>query len=132
MFIPLVAIWTAVPRPNNAFHQLVSDPFVDWNLGVRMTVPIGFRAGNANVRAAKLALERSYLSLRTDEDKAERFLEFAYRQVVQYQQQIQVQHAAFRAATTRTRESITICSGLAATSRTVPTSSSPSATGAPA
>ena len=88
------------PTTNNAFHQLVSDPFVDWSLGLQMTVPVGFRAGNASVQLAKLALERSYLSLRTEEDKAERFLESAYRRVIQYEQQIQVQYAGFQAATT--------------------------------
>src|SRR5262249_42442178 len=73
----------------------------NFSLGLRMNVPLGFRAAHANVRAARLNLERSYLSLQTDENKAELFLGLAYRQVLEFQQQIQIQQAALDAATTQ-------------------------------
>ncbi len=85
--------------PKNAFHNLVSDPFNNWSLGLQMNVPIGHRAAHAAVRDAQLTLRRSYLSLRTEEDKAERFLALAYRQILEFQHQIQVNEAALRAAT---------------------------------
>src|SRR5262249_22531242 len=73
----------------------------NFSLGLRMNVPLGFRAAHANVRAARLNLERSYLSLQTDENKAELFLGLAYRQVLGFQQQIGIQQAALDAATTQ-------------------------------
>jgi outer membrane protein TolC len=84
--------------PANAFHNLVSDPFNNFTLGLQLNVPIGFRAANASVRAARLLLQRSYLSLTTEEEKAERFLGLSYRQVFEFQRQIQINQAAFRAA----------------------------------
>jgi outer membrane protein TolC len=89
--------------PDNAFHQLFSDPLNNFSLGLRMNVPLGFRAAHATVRAARLNLERSYLSLQTDENKAELFLGLAYRQVLEFQQQIEIQQAALDAATTQLR-----------------------------
>jgi outer membrane protein TolC len=84
--------------PNNALHNLFSNPFSNWSLGLQMNVPIGFRAAHAAVRDAQLSVQRSYLSLRTEEDKAERFLAFAYRQIFEFQNQIEVNRAALLAA----------------------------------
>jgi hypothetical protein len=44
-------------------------------------------------------LQRSYTSLHVAEDKVERFLGLAYRQVLEFQDQIRVQQAALQAAT---------------------------------
>jgi outer membrane protein TolC len=85
-------------NPANAFHQLFNDPFNNYSLGFLLNVPIGHRAAYAGVRAAQLSLEKSYLSLRTEEDKVERLLGFAYRQVFELEHQIEVNQAAFRAA----------------------------------
>jgi len=84
--------------PANAFHQLFSDPFNNYSLGFLLNVPLGHRAAYAGVRAAQLSLERSYLSLRSEEDRVERLLGFAYRQIFEMEHQIQVSQAAFRAA----------------------------------
>jgi outer membrane protein TolC len=85
----------------NAFHNLVTDPLNNFSLGLQMNIPIGFRAAHAEVRDAKLGLQRSYMNLITEEDKAQRYLGLAYRQVQEFQDQIQVQKAALRAATTQ-------------------------------
>jgi hypothetical protein len=53
------------------------------------------------VRNARLSLERSYISLATEEDKAERFLGLAFRQVIEFQRLIQINQATLRAATTQ-------------------------------
>lgn len=87
------------PVPANAFHQLFSDPFNNYSLGFLLNVPLGYRAANAGVRSAQLNLQRSYLNLRSEENKAELFLGQAYRQVLEFQSQIQVNQAALRAAT---------------------------------
>jgi outer membrane protein TolC len=85
--------------PNNALHNLVSTPFNNWTLGLQLSVPIGYRAAHAAVREAQLAVRRSWWSLRTDEDKSERFLALAYRQVFEFAQQIEINRAALQAAT---------------------------------
>jgi outer membrane protein TolC len=87
------------PVPANAFHQLFSDPFNNFSLGFLLNVPLGYRAANAGARAAQLNLQRSYLSLRAEENKAELFLGQAYRQVLEFQEQIQINQAALHAAT---------------------------------
>jgi len=87
------------PVPQNAFHELVSDPFDNYTVGLVLNVPLGYRAANEAVRNAQLNLKRSYISLRTEEDKAERYLGFAYRQIFQFQRQIQINQAELRAAT---------------------------------
>jgi outer membrane protein TolC len=89
------------PVAANAFHQLVTNPFNNITLGLQLNVPIGYRAANVAVRNARLNLERSYRSLLTEEDKAERFLGLAYRQVFEFQSQIRINQAALRAATTQ-------------------------------
>jgi outer membrane protein TolC len=85
--------------PANAFHQLFSDPFNNYSLGFLLNVPLGYRAANAQVRAAQLSLQRSYLSLRSEENKAELFLGQAYRQVREFEHQIRINQAALRSAT---------------------------------
>jgi outer membrane protein TolC len=87
------------PVPANALHNLFGDPFNNFSIGLQMNVPIGFRAANVNVRNARLNLERSYLNLLTEEQKAQRFLGLAYRQVFEFQQQIEINRVAVEAAT---------------------------------
>src|SRR5262249_56078936 len=84
--------------PQNALHNLVSDPFNNFQLGLVANVPVGFRAAHVAVQNARLNLTRSYINLRAEEDKAERFLGLAYRQVIEFQRQIQINQAALRDA----------------------------------
>jgi outer membrane protein TolC len=64
---------------NNAFHSLASDKFNDWSVGLTMTVPLGFRNAHSAVRTAQLKLARSYLVLKDQEYKAQRYLGQQYR-----------------------------------------------------
>lgn len=89
----------AGPVPQNPLHNLATNPFNDLQVGLVMNMPVGMRAAHVTVQNAKINLKRSYLNLRTEEDKAERFLGLAYRQVIEFQRQIQINQAGLRAAT---------------------------------
>jgi outer membrane protein TolC len=78
---------------DNALAQLASNHFNDWQLGLRLNMPIGFRAAHANVRIAKLQLARSFAVLQDQELKAERFLGLQYRRIASYYAQTQAQRA---------------------------------------
>lgn len=80
-------------NPNNALAQLASNHFNDWQLGLRLNIPIGFRLAHSNVRIAKLQLARSFAVLQDQELKAERFLGLQYRRIFSYYAQIQAQRA---------------------------------------
>jgi outer membrane protein TolC len=86
-------------RPDNAFHELISDPFGTLSLGMVMSVRIGNRDARAAVRATELALARSYEVLRSEEGKAERYLALQYRQVLEFHEQIGIRQAVREAAT---------------------------------
>jgi outer membrane protein TolC len=82
----------------NALRSMLSNRFHSWQLGLRMDVPIGFRDAQAAVRVSRLNLTRSYLVLKDQELKAERFLGQQYRQLFEANQQIVTQRAARLAA----------------------------------
>jgi outer membrane protein TolC len=81
------------PGQNNAFRNLASNTFNDWAIQLRLTVPIGFRAANANVRQAQLQLSRSYLVLQDQELKTQRFLGLQYRRLSSTYEQIRANRA---------------------------------------
>jgi outer membrane protein TolC len=75
--------------PGNALGQLAADQYHSWLLGLRLTMPIGFRDANAFVREAQLSLARSYYQLRDTELKVLEYLVQQYRQVIQTHADIQ-------------------------------------------
>jgi outer membrane protein TolC len=77
----------------NALTSLRENKFNSWELGLRMDIPIGFRDAHAAVRAAQLNLKRSYFQLKDTERKAESFMTLQYRNVTQYYEEMQAQHA---------------------------------------
>jgi outer membrane protein TolC len=83
----------ALAEPGNALASMDSGKFNDWELGLRLNVPIGFRDAHSAVRAAELNLKRSYYSLKDTEKKAESFLTLQYRHVIQYYNEMQAQQA---------------------------------------
>jgi outer membrane protein TolC len=83
----------------NAFRSLAGDHFNDYSVGVVLNVPLGFRAQNAAVRAAKLTLARSYYQLRDEEYRATRFLRFAYDDLIEKYRTIEARRSQRRAYT---------------------------------
>lgn len=77
----------------NALRQLSGNQFNNWQLGLKLTVPIGFRAANAQVRNSKLGLARAYEVLHDQELKVSRTLAQAYRKIYTSYEQIKVQRA---------------------------------------
>ncbi len=77
----------------NAFRQLASNHYNNWQVGLRLTVPIGFRTANALVRASKLGLARAYEVLHDQELKVSRTLASSYRRIFTAYEQIKVQRA---------------------------------------
>ena len=69
--------------PGNALTQMAQDRYQNWTLGLRLTMPLGFRDANALVREGQLSLARSYYQLRDTELKVLEYLVQQYRQVVQ-------------------------------------------------
>jgi outer membrane protein TolC len=88
---------------NNAFRNLASNTFNDWSLGLRLNVPIGFRAAHANLRQQQLQLARSYLVLQDQELKTERFLGLQYRRMSSGYEQIKANRAQREAFATQLR-----------------------------
>lgn len=89
---------TTVASPANAFHSLATGDFVNWSLGLRMDVALGYRDAHAAVRSARLSLAQSYITLRDTELRYTRFLEQQYRAIFNTYEQIISQRAQREAA----------------------------------
>jgi outer membrane protein TolC len=86
------------PGDFNAFKSLAQDRFTDWTLGLRLTVPLGFRQAHAQVRVARLNLARSYRQLQDQEQKALGVLTLEYRHLDEFHQQVEIQRSQREAA----------------------------------
>lgn len=84
--------------PGNAFHSLAEGDFINWNVGLQSTIPLGFRDANAAVRAARLNLAASYQVLKEQERKAMQYLTYTYRGLYYGYEQIKIQRAQREAA----------------------------------
>jgi hypothetical protein len=89
--------------PANAFASLAEDRFQNWQLGLQMYVPLGFRQAHANVRQARLSLAQSYELLYDQERKAKRSLELQWRRLFETYEQIKIQRAQREAAAIQLR-----------------------------
>jgi outer membrane protein TolC len=81
------------PAEVNALKSLASGDFHNWQIGLNMNIPLGFREAHAQVRQARLQLTRSYLILNDQEIKAERFLALQYRRLDEFYEQIRALRA---------------------------------------
>jgi outer membrane protein TolC len=70
---------TGAFRTDNALRSLASDHFNDWQVGMTLNMPLGFRLENAALRQARLLLAQSYAVLKDQEDRAVRSLVLQYR-----------------------------------------------------
>lgn len=84
---------SGIPRTNNAFRSLLLGDFTNWNVGLTLNVPLGFRAEHASVRAARLALAAAHLALKNEEDKALSYLAKTYRDVISNYELIKIRRA---------------------------------------
>jgi outer membrane protein TolC len=74
----------------NAFRNLASDRFTNWSLGLRLQLPIGYRAQHADLRKSRLALAQQYAILREEEDRAQHFLAQEFRAIFEAHAQIEI------------------------------------------
>jgi outer membrane protein TolC len=82
------------PDATNALRQLASNHFNNWALGLRLTIPVGYRNQWANLRRGELSLARAYETLRDAEDKIERNLAFQYQRILANYELIRTNQAA--------------------------------------
>jgi outer membrane protein TolC len=68
-------------RSSNALRNLASTNFTDWNLGLVLNVPLGYRYEHSAVRVARLNLAQMWLGLKNEEEKAKSFLAKTYRDI---------------------------------------------------
>ena len=84
-------------HPSNAFRSLASTHFNDWNIGLILNVPLGYRAEMANIRAARLSLAQQYFILKEHEDRAKAFVTQQYQQVSKWYSLIEMRIAQRKA-----------------------------------
>jgi hypothetical protein len=77
--------------PGNAFASLADNRFSNWVLGLRLDYPIGNRDAYASMSAAKLALARTHVSLKNQENKAGLQIGSIYQQLAATYEQIKIQ-----------------------------------------
>jgi outer membrane protein TolC len=99
------------PRFDNAYADLTSGDFQEWQLGVELDVPIGFRRAHSAVRNAELLLARERAMLADQQsgvvhqvaeavaelDRAYEVSQTAYNRLIATQEQLAATKAAFEA-----------------------------------
>jgi outer membrane protein TolC len=84
---------TPLSQNINALQSFGSNQFNNWQLGLRLDMPLGFRDANALVRQAELNLRKTYFALTDAERKTLEFLTQQYRQVIQSHEIIQTRRS---------------------------------------
>ena len=82
---------------NNAFRSLASNDFQSWSLGLRLSMPIGYRDAHAQERIARLNLTRSYYVVEEQELRCQRALQLHYRKIDENYRQIEIQRSVRQA-----------------------------------
>ena len=82
---------------NNAFRSLANNDFQSWSLGLRLSMPIGYRDAHAQERIARLNLTRSYYVVEEQELRCQRALELHYRKIDENYRQIECQRSVRQA-----------------------------------
>ncbi|MGE3809079.1 MAG: TolC family protein, partial [Gemmataceae bacterium] len=86
------------PGADNALRNLAQNRYHTWEIGLRLLVPVGFRAANARARRAYLQLLQENATLRNAEERAIFELGSSYRELVQTQVEMRIQAAQRKAA----------------------------------
>jgi outer membrane protein TolC len=84
-------------RTDNALRSLASGEFADWNIGLTLSVPLGFRLEHAAVRMARLQLAQAYYVLQDAEQRTQRALAREYEKVSEWYDTLQPSAAARQA-----------------------------------
>jgi outer membrane protein TolC len=84
---------TGTAQPSSAPRSLGTGHLADWQVGVFLNMPIGFRFEHAAIRTARLELAQAYYVMRDQEDKAARVLAAQYQDVDRWYVQIQANRA---------------------------------------
>ncbi len=79
--------------PSNSLKTLFSGDFANWNIGLTMNMPIGFRTEFARTRQARLELAKAYAILKDQEKKAHNILAREYRQVIEAYKTIEIRRS---------------------------------------
>jgi outer membrane protein TolC len=80
------------------FQNLFQDGRSEWELGLRLQMPVGFREGYAEVARARLQLAQRMALLHDQEDKLIFSLQRSYRDLVQFREEIQTRRSQQEAA----------------------------------
>jgi hypothetical protein len=78
---------------NNALRSLANNDFQNWTLGLRLSMPIGFRDAHAQERIARLNLARAYWTVEDQQERAARALLKDYRRIDEFYKQIECQRS---------------------------------------
>jgi outer membrane protein TolC len=82
----------------NSYADLVRNGRPEWEVGLRLQVPIGFREGHAEVERARLAISQQLTNLHDQEAKLLFSLVRSYRDVVQFREEVQTRRSQQEAA----------------------------------
>ncbi len=80
-------------RSNNALNNLSDAHFNDWDIGLLLNIPLGYRFEHAAVRRARLGVVQTYFALKDEEQKAESILWKAYNDIFTQYNLIRVRRA---------------------------------------
>lgn len=82
----------------SSYSNLINSGRPEWEVGLHMEVPIGFREGHAEVFRARLAIAQQLANLQDQEAKLVFSLVRSYRDLVQFREEIQTRHSQQEAA----------------------------------
>ncbi len=84
---------TSTTRTTNTFKSLRSGDFNEYQMGLNLIMPLGYRFEQAATRAARLELAQSYYLLRDQEERAARALAKEYQELAHWYKRIEAHRA---------------------------------------
>jgi outer membrane protein TolC len=84
---------SGTPQFTNAFRSFTHAHLADYQIGLNLTVPLGFHAEFAAIRAARLQLTQSFLVLRDQEEKSLRVLHEQFHELAHWYERIKAHRA---------------------------------------
>ena len=82
----------------SSFNDLFRNGRPEWETGIHMQIPIGFREGHAETTRARLAIAQQMAHLQDQEAKLVFSLQRSYRDVVQFREEVQTRRSQQEAA----------------------------------